>query len=206
MTRFPDDMTLARARDLLRSQAEEGATCPCCTQYVKVYYRSIHAAMASGLIKLYRRSPHGTFHEIKEFMTHNELGDFAKLAYWDLAQEQPSMRLDGSTRTGWWKITPLGIDFVEGRATVPKHARVYNGRLLNLTGKRVGIKERLGKTFNYAELMGHEPELKAEQIRTDVSPAPVQESGWDVIGGSLFDPSEARQPPRGAYDDIEDAA
>lgn len=173
---FRDDMTVGEAKELLRGLLDDGERCPCCTQRAQVYKRSIHSSMARGLIKLYRRPPHTDFHEIALFMEHRELADFAKLAYWDLVLEQPSVRADGSTRTGFWQITPLGAAFVEGTEAVAKYARIYDGRCLGLTGPGVTIKDALGTRFNYAELMGYDHALRVEQARQDVSPSPVVSS------------------------------
>lgn len=182
MSPFRDDMTLAEARDVLRTRVDDGERCPCCTQQAKVYARPIHASMAVGLIKLYRR-PHDEFHEIAEFMQHRELADFAKLANWGLVTERPGVRADGSSRTGWWKITPLGVAFVEGRATVHRRARLYDGRCLGLIGEQASIRECLGSKFDYADLMGHEPDLKVEDVRHAVSPSPVVSDGpWSSQG------------------------
>lgn len=183
---FRDDMTVAEAKDLLRGLLDDGERCPCCTQRAQVYRRSIHSSMARGLIKLYKRQPHIAFHEIALFMEHRELADFAKLAYWGLVEEQPSLREDGSNRTGFWKITDLGLDFVEGRVTVAKHARVYDGRCLGLAGPDVAIKDCLGRRFSYAELMGLEQMLKIEETRTAVSPAPVVSEAPGAPGMGLL--------------------
>lgn len=182
-------ITLGEAKELLRERLDEGDRCPCCTQRAQVYPRAVHSSMARGLIKLYRRQPVGSYHEILLFMSRNELGDFAKFVYWDLVAEQPSIRDDGSTRTGFWKITPAGVAFVEGTLTIAKYARVYDGRCLGLAGPQVSIRDCLGQKFNYAALMGHdasERALKAEEQRHLVSPSPVVSDGSAGSGRSAL--------------------
>jgi len=144
------DVTLAEARAWLRERVDGGAHCPCCTQFAKVYRRRIHAAMARDLIIAYRRAGVDWFH-VRAVLGHDG-GDFAKLAYWGLIREHPGERDDGSDRAGWWKITEAGVGFIHG-ATVPKHARIYDGRCLGLLGDPVTVQDCLGKRFNYAELM-----------------------------------------------------
>ena len=83
-------------------------------------------------------------------------GDEAKTRYWGLLEAMPdAKREDGSTRTGWWRLTGRGADFVRGDLLVPKHARIYDGRLLGLddTAGVIGIRDALGSRFDYDELM-----------------------------------------------------
>lgn len=150
---FTPEMPLRMAQDKLRELVDEGHECPCCTQFAKVYQRKIHASMAAGLVKLYRRSAEQfTFWGIAEFLAHRELADFAKLAYWGLVEEEAVSREDGG-RAGCWRVTDKGQRFVLGHQTVPKYARIYNGRCLGWRGDPVTIRDALGDKFNYDELM-----------------------------------------------------
>lgn len=153
--KFTDDMTLREARALLRELIEDGHKCPVCTQFSKVYKRKIHASMARALISIYRASYWEKKHwvEISKLLPHNQVADAAKLRYWGLIEEEPSVRSDGSERTGFWRITVKGIDFVRGRCAVEKYAKLYDGRCLGFEGDVVLIQESLGKNFNYSELM-----------------------------------------------------
>lgn len=147
-----DQTTLGEARAWLRARVEDGATCPCCTQLAKVYRRRIHAAMARDLIIAARASDGEWFH-VRTVLGHDG-GDFAKLTYWGLIQDDAdAVRDDGSTRTGWWQVTSMGVKFAHNRCTVPKYARIYDGRLLSLKGEEVTVRDCLGKRFNYEELM-----------------------------------------------------
>lgn len=149
---FNENMTLTEARDILRKLSIDGHACPVCTQFTKVYKRKIHSRMARDLIKFYRA------HQLAYGHTTETLGatapDFTKLVYWGLIEQQPGEREDGSSRTGWWRITSAGIDWLFGRTTVPKYAKVFDGRLLGLdAGEYVSISDALGSKFNYIELM-----------------------------------------------------
>ena len=152
---FTDDMSLIDARALLRRLVDEGHECPCCTQFAKVYKRKIHASMARAVISIYRASYWEKKHwvEISKLLPHNQVADAAKLRYWGLIEEEPSVRSDGSERTGFWRITLKGMEFVRGAGTVQKYAKLYDGRCLGLEGDMVTIQDALGKKFNYSELM-----------------------------------------------------
>lgn len=161
----PLDKTVREAREELRplSKSKDGGTCPVCTQHVQVYPRTIHSTMARALILMHRHaltSPEpGGWLNLPELLKRTGLGergsDTRKLRYWDLIEQMEGTREDGSPRTGWWRVTPLGHQFVRGHALVPKRAHVFNERLLGLDDSTlVSIRDCLGKKFDYDELMG----------------------------------------------------
>lgn len=143
-------VTLDQAKAWLRRHVEEGAHCPCCGQMAKVYPRRIHSSMARALIKMYRAP--GAWVRLTDILEHRQIVDAAKLRYWGLIEEEQERRPDGG-RAGWWGVTEAGRAFVEGRATVTKYARIYDGRCLRMTGPEVGITDALGDAFDYDELM-----------------------------------------------------
>jgi hypothetical protein len=79
-------------------------------------------------------------------------GEPAKLVYWEMIEEEPKVREDGG-RAGWWRITGLGIEWLHSRVSVPTYARVYDGRLLSLTGDPFWVKDAVKERFDLRELM-----------------------------------------------------
>jgi hypothetical protein len=69
---------------------------------------------------------------------------------WSL-KEETARREDGG-RSGFWRITDDGCDFLAGRLAVPKYARVYNGQVLGFTGDPVKVHD-VAPAFNLRELM-----------------------------------------------------
>lgn len=145
--------TLGEAQDWLRDHVNKGTDCPCCTQFAKVYRRKLNSDMARSLIAMYRAGAHVHWVDIKEIDVRG--GDYGKLVYWGLTEEERGTRDDGSGRTGWWQITSKGQRFVENNLTVAKYALVYNGRLqrLDYSDGMTSIVDALGDHFNYRELM-----------------------------------------------------
>lgn len=87
------------------------------------------------------------------------LGDAAKLHWWGLIEpKRDAVRDDGSKKTGYYRITELGQQFVRGEAEVPKYIYLYNQCCLGFCGPPTTISEALGDKFNYAELMAATPE------------------------------------------------
>lgn len=163
----PSSVTLEEAKRWLRLRVRKpGAFCPCCQRFAKVYKRSIHHTMAVVLILMARRQPRGEFFHVPRYLAGLDLapsfqavathgGDYAKLRNWGLIEAQPGERGDGSTRTGFWRVTDLGFDFVHDRVRVWKHSIEYDNRLMGLDDEagEVSIRDCLGDRFNYDELM-----------------------------------------------------
>lgn len=144
--------TLEDSKEYLRANWQDGVACPCCKQFVKLYKRRLHKAMAVSLIKLYKlKDSHEKYYHINDFVGIG-MGDFAKLKYWGFILEAKND--DDMKRTsGMWKITQDGIDFVEMKRMAPLYALVFNSSLYGFTGEPISIKNALGKKFNYEELM-----------------------------------------------------
>lgn len=158
----PDDMPLKQARDELREQAETGGRCPCCSQWAQVYYRTINAGMAAGVVGLYRwaLAHPGEFAHLPTVLGRRSAEE-AKLRYWGLIEEESALRPDGG-RAGYWRLTEYGASWALGRIRLPRYVRVYDGRRLSKpqatsrSGKLrpdVGIRDALGTKFDYDELM-----------------------------------------------------
>jgi hypothetical protein len=163
---FDPSTTVQQARDWLNAHAEDpgsGVTCPCCGQRVKVYRRTITSAMALALILIERRARahNNEWFHVPSYLsatTHGAAargGDWSKLRYWGMLQQLGDVRPDGSTRTGMWRMTDMGVDFVHERISVPKVVLVYNQTLLGHDSAQwVTIREALTAPFNYDELIG----------------------------------------------------
>lgn len=134
------------AAEVRKAAEDGGADCPACGQFAKVYRRRIHASMAHALIAAYKadRALPGALVDLTRLLPYRQSADAAKLRYWGLVNDH-----DGAG----WSITDRGKAFVEGRIVVPTYAEVYNGDLLRLSGPLVGIRDALGKAFDYDELM-----------------------------------------------------
>ena len=162
MDMFSGENALAQAkRETMAKARQKGTTCPCCGQFVKVYRRTINSTMARQLIKAHRAHGDRWFHTRDVVLEKSAgAGDFSKLECWGLIYRQPHVQgLEGKRTSGMWKITPLGKDFIEGRALVPHYAYIFNGKLLELGGVDIHIQHALGKQFDYREIMGWVPDI-----------------------------------------------
>lgn len=150
---WPDDGGFERTRTTygtrkgapLREQVDDGAICPCCTQFAKVYRRKVHAAMALALIDFYRRNGR----QWAEWP--GRQSDEAKLRYWELFEHVEAEH----GISGEWRITDLGERWMRNQCGIPKYARIYDGRRLSLDASDgyATIVDALGTKFDYHELM-----------------------------------------------------
>lgn len=151
--------TIEEAQDWLTERADEGADCPCCGQFVKVYKRKLYSTMAYSLLLIERffASSDVSWLHVPDFLDGKGVvargGDFAKLSFWGLLESGEGPRHDGSSRNGMWRITPKGVDFVRGRIIVPKYIFLFNQQCLGFSEEQIHITEALGDDFDYRELM-----------------------------------------------------
>lgn len=161
--------SLEDAKKWLRARFGKGATCPCCNQFVKLYKRPFSKSIAFVLLliaRYYRRydvQPTEWLHVpsyLVEAVASNPRraaavrGDWAKLKFWGLLEEKPDVRADGSPRVGYWRMTPLGQQFVNREVKVPSHVYIYNGSPLQIAvEEQITIDDALSTEFSYDEIM-----------------------------------------------------
>lgn len=161
-TDHPEMETIEQARDYLRGRMKNGlgSKCPVCTQYVRRYNRPITSAMAYCLILIHKSGKNEFFHVedwLKEQNCPSSIrGDFAKLRFWGLIEQMEDLkREDESSRVGYYKITPKGVDFVNGVIKVPRSVKIFNNQFFGFSEKETDIKGALKKKFSYSDLMSN---------------------------------------------------
>ena len=158
----PATITLADAAAWVEANKKAGGVCPCCDQLARIYKRKLNSSMCAALILIRRafRTQSDWLHVpeyLSEVAAHGVIvrgGDWAKMVHWRMIEaKHGELRKDGSPRNGFYKITQLGVDFVDRRVEVPEYVILYAERLLGVSEKMATIDKALGKRFNYAELM-----------------------------------------------------
>jgi len=152
---------LSEARREVVEGREDGISCPCCDQYVRVYRRKLNKPMARLLLWLVRRHEKDprwyNVHEFPLIQGRRGGGDFAKLAHWGLVEEGRLDDEDGTRRTsGIWVPTSKARQFVAGALRVPSHVHLYNNHPVGFSDTPISIRDALGEEFSYADLMGRE--------------------------------------------------
>jgi len=152
-----DGDSLGYAKTWLNNRLSDGATCPCCKQFAKLYHRPFNSGMAHSLIWLVRaftETKHDGYIHVPSMCTRAVMRnrEFDKLALHGVAEtiqsEDPTVR-----SSGYWRPTALGIAVVKAGGTIHKSLDVYNGKIVSRSAAMIGIREALGQKFDYEELM-----------------------------------------------------
>ena len=149
------DLFGQRDRFLADIRNGEKKDCPCCGRYAQVYSRRIHKTIAQKLVHLHRLGGAQAYVHTSNLVFAGEagVGDFSKAKYWGLIEEAKNENI-GKRNSGHWKLTQKGIDFVQGRITIPARAIVFDDRVLDFAGEQVSIRECIESSgFDYSELM-----------------------------------------------------
>lgn len=130
--------------------------CPCCGRHAQIYDRRLHHTAAKKLILLLQKGGDQTYVHTADLVERGEvsIGDFTKAKYWRLIEErEPDSEVKKTS--GLWRLTAKGIEFVHGRLTIPRIAKIFDDRVIGFSEDHVTIQQCLdGGGFNYAELMG----------------------------------------------------
>ena len=147
--------TVEEAQQELYDNRVEGMDCPCCKRDYKIAVHSLNNPMARLMIALYWT----TFHNPKEPDVHLENlcgahgikpGSCGKLVHWGLT-ERPTVvdKMQDSMR-GKYRITQLGVRWVQGVKAVRADANVApHNETMSTSGGWVYIRDALGKKFKY---------------------------------------------------------
>ena len=138
--------SLREARNWLRTRLPDGARCPCCEQFAKVYKRKLNSGVAWTLIHVYRAAGTDWVDVLRAIPGAKHNGDMGSLRYWGLVEAGPG-------RNGIWRVTDRGARFARGEISVPSHALVYDGTLIRVEGDPLWIRDALGDRFDYDTLM-----------------------------------------------------
>lgn len=137
--------------------ADKGYCCKICGSFIKAYHRSFNSNMALALLVLYKSGITDYVH-LENLLLDNgykRCGDFTYLIHYRLIERLKEKREDGSKKNGMYKITSLGIMFIESKGSVKSKFIIQNNKLLGFEGADVYIKDVISKKFNFNELMNN---------------------------------------------------
>lgn len=129
--------------------------CPCCGRFSKIYTRKLYSTICWQLIRAYRLGAADEWVHSSQLIPNgvSGVGDFAKAKYWGLIV--PKQNDDASKKaSGEWMLTALGVSFILGKVSVPKHVLVFDDSVIHQSVETASIVQCLDEQFNYSELMG----------------------------------------------------
>jgi len=150
--------SILQARARFFAALPDGAVCPVCDRYGKVYTRKLNSGMAATLCWMVQHylelgSPEwiDVPREAPRFVLKNrELG---RLVHWNLAI--PKRNDDDKTKkeNGLWMPTTLGIGFATREVMVPKEVKIWKNEKVWESKEMVDVLGALNDKFDYSELM-----------------------------------------------------
>lgn len=149
------DWTVERTKKYLEDNRKDGVECPACGVFYREYKWTFYSTAARGLILLNRLGGAEDYvftGDLKQKYGFKGQGDCSRWRFFGLATEDRD-RKSNTGRAGYWKLTPLGVDFINGRATIPKKVYVVHSKPTRSEGPHVTVQQALGKRFDYDELM-----------------------------------------------------
>jgi len=104
------------------SNYDKGVICPCCDQFAKKYKRKFNSTMARALIIIYRAG-RDWVHLEELFKNTPKIPSSIRsnasiLRWWQMIRRKEGEKDDGNPNNGFYKITDLGIAFVENGPAV----------------------------------------------------------------------------------------
>lgn len=81
--------------------------------------------------------------------------DYIQLQRWGFIEPKVSSKNPEAKDAGYWKITSVGISFVENKITMPRAAYVVNNSTYKWDNIHINIKQALGTKFSYSELLNN---------------------------------------------------
>lgn len=152
----PEDI-IAREKAKVMEAADQGCNCPVCGKWVKKYRRTITAAVAFTLIRLYHLNKIREWVHTRDLVVpgqQSSVGDFTKSVVWGLIEpKQHKTGDEGKKTSGYWRITELGRMFVQRKISVRRYVILYNDAVEGWEGNDVLITDCLKEKFDYNELM-----------------------------------------------------
>jgi hypothetical protein len=169
--------TIVEAIHYVMSNLRKGTHCPVCGKWCHADNRRFHKDMgvALVLIKLFfdkyrssdwchvenwlqqvskMRAPgidNDTMERFVGRLKSQRMREWSRLKHWDLLERRP-VNPDEVVR-GYWRITRLGVDFVNGRLRVPVRKWIFKDSVVDVSEELVSIHEILsGPGFTLEDL------------------------------------------------------
>jgi len=172
-----DDLTVLKElrQEWDNTIAKSGGHCPCCDRWGKINAFTLHHNLALALKWMYeytKRSSKPWVYVVEEAPRQVlRTRGFCTLEYWGLVVRHPKFESEVDTShsdedgkpkkrklgkkksSGLWQITPLGIDFVEGKTLIVKTVFIYNKEVQGKSLATVSFEDCLGELYHYGASM-----------------------------------------------------
>tara|TARA_Y100000114_G_C11750844_1_gene324243 strand:- start:166 stop:792 length:627 start_codon:yes stop_codon:yes gene_type:complete len=160
--------TVEFAQRRLAAFMDEGTSCPCCGQHVELRDEIMTRTVAEPLIWMtenYASIDWSSGHPIvteSRWVSVAESGPksfrsarhYTRAKYWGLIEKLETDSIEADLKSGMWRVTQKGVDFVSGRILIPKKAVVYLGKQRGYKGDLIDISQALRREFSLRDSLG----------------------------------------------------
>lgn len=162
------DSTLRELRDYIRERWREsdGVECPCCSQRVKLYRRTINRGQAEMLVALATETvrrrvqlEHYPWIHVEHEIIETGKGparcrDWPLLRFWGLIEPKAGDDAETRRNPGMWRLTPAGLWAVEHpkRPLLAEFVEVYNNAKRGESPEKRSLAQALRRPFDFEEV------------------------------------------------------
>ena len=144
-----EEAYLRKMRENWKKDIEaKGRRCSCCDRYGKVYRRPLSQHLALCLRWIYVQSEDNDWVDVQNtaprWMMKSKA--YPLLEHWNLIESKEH-------RSGIWKVTERGVNFIHGYLTVPAAVHIYDNRVWGFESENTDFRKCFGKHFNFEEMM-----------------------------------------------------
>lgn len=162
MEMFSDDgIFLAKLRsNWSKTIEEDGGHCPCCGKWGKVYKTKLSQHLALCLKWIASHEGEDGWADVQNngprWMLKSKT--YPLLEHWKMIEYK-------ERRSGCWRVTTQGHEFLRGRLMVPASVLIYDNRIWGVDNESVSFRDCFGRHFDFDALMS-DPIDWANVIRT----------------------------------------
>lgn len=126
----------------------DGAFCPCCGKWGKVYKYKLSQHLALCLRWIVIHANKDGWVDVQNTAPRWMLKSktYPLLAHWEMIESQ-------SKRSGVWRATTRGVAFASGIATAPESVYVYDAGNWGFADEEVSFRGCFGRHFDFDEMM-----------------------------------------------------
>lgn len=135
-------------------------------KYYQVYKRKISSSMIKAMFYLYKWHKINGFDKwckLSDYITQFKepvvvcSGDNPKLRHWGLIEMKSEIdgdvRDDGSDRTGYYRLTQFGNDFLHGKIAVSEYIFVCNKEVIGNSKTLTTVQNCIKNKFNFRDIL-----------------------------------------------------
>ena len=149
------ETTLSEAIEKWESAiAADGGRCPCCNRFGKIYSRHFNKTMAWSLLWLWNTGGKN-FVDVPntaptQVLRSNQL---PTVRWWGLIERKENNDTKNK-HSGFWRVTDLGADIINGKCSMPKTVFTYDADVVRFGDEHIKFNDAFHGVFDYSEVMG----------------------------------------------------